>query len=173
MSMSRSLISGLLLVATALVGCSSSLAPNLGSGGRGGSQASGAGGGGIVGTGGVLGGSGGVGAGDASCQAGDQCPGGACFVGGSCACGLPLVCFGSDPTVYEKYLNPRDGGYPTGFCPTSAEFRRGCGEGSLCYYGCGPLSAAELSVAHDAGVRAVTDGGEDSCCFWVLGIPGV
>ena len=172
MSMSRSLIPGLLFAATALVGCSSSLAPNLGSGGRGGSQG-GAGGGAIVGTGGVFGGTGGVGVVDASCQAGDQCPMGACIVSGSCVCGLPFVCFGSDPTVYEKYLNPRDGGYSTGYCPTSADFHQGCGEGSLCLYGCGPLSPAEISSAHDAGVRAAKDGGPDSCCFWVFGIPGV
>jgi hypothetical protein len=174
--MSRSLISGLLLAATALVGCSSSLAPNPGSGGRGGGQASGAGGRGIVGTvgtGGTFGGSGGVGAVDASCQAGDQCPMGACIVAGSCTCGLPLVCFGSDPTVYEKYLNPRDGGYSAGYCPTTSELRKGCGEGSLCFYGCGPLSPAEIGAAQDAGVRAATDAVFDSCCFWLLGIPGV
>ena len=171
--MNRSLTSGLLLAATALIGCSSSLTPNLGSGGRGGGQEGGAAGGGIVGTGGVLGGSGGVGAVDASCQAGEQCPMGACSAAGSCVCGLPLVCFGSDPTVYEKYLNPRDGGYSAGYCPTTADFRKGCGEGSVCFYGCGPLSPAEISAARGAGVRAVTDGGGDSCCFWVLGIPGV
>lgn len=163
----------LLLTATALIGCSSSLAPNPGSGGRGGGQEGGAGGGAIIGTGGVFGGSDGVGAVDASCQADDQCPMGACFAAGACSCGLPLVCFGSDPTIYQKYLNPRDGGYPADYCPTTAEFHHGCGEGSVCFYGCGPLTSVEISAANDAGVRTASDGGPDSCCFWVLGIPGV
>ena len=152
------------------IGCSSSRALNQASGGRGGQ---GGADGAVIGPAGFPGGSGGTSADDAGCQSSTQCPMGACAVAGSCACGLPLVCFGSDSTVYEKYLNPRDGGYSSGYCPTSADFRRGCGEGSICYFGCGPLDLSEISAARDAGVRSTTDGGPDLCCFWVLGIPGV
>jgi hypothetical protein len=161
------------LTTMALVGCGSSLVPTTGTGGRAGGGPGGAGGGLIDGGGGLLGATGGVGGMGASCESGNQCPMGACFVAGSCVCGLPLVCFGSDPTPYAQYLNPRDGGYSAGYCPTSAEFRRGCGEGSVCYFGCGPLSPGEIDAAYDAGVRAATDGGLESCCFWVVGIPGV
>jgi hypothetical protein len=160
------------LCTCAAIGCSSSLAPKMASGGRGGGQQGGADGA-VIGAGGFLGGSGGTSAEDGGCPSGAQCPMGACAAAGSCACGLPLVCFGSDPTVYEKYLNPRDGGYSLGYCPTSTDFHQGCGEGSICYFGCGPLAPSEISAALDAGVRSTTDGGPDRCCFWVLGIPGV
>jgi hypothetical protein len=156
----------------AVIGCNSSVAPNMGNGGHGGSQQGGAGGA-VTDGGGGVGGSGGGSAADAGCQSSVQCPMGACILAGSCICGLPLVCFGSDPTVYDTYLYPRDGGYPLGYCPTTADFRQGCGEGSICYSGCGPLSPAEIGAALDAGVRPVADGGPDQCCFWVVGIPGV
>jgi hypothetical protein len=187
------------LIMSAMLSCSSRLTPTTGSAGAGGTASgaggesggiagadgsfggasSGAGGGGaggsgaISGTGGVLGGSAGVGGADASCKSGDQCPMGACVVAGSCVCGLPLVCFGSDPTIYDKYLDPRDGGFPAGYCPTTTDFRRGCSEGSICYSVCGPLSSTELSAAYDAGVQAAMDSGAASCCFWVLGVAGV
>ena len=127
----------------------------------------------VLGTGGIVGGLGGAGGEDAGCQPSPECPLGACTVEGACSCGLPLVCFGSDSTVYEEYLNPRDGGYPTGYCPTATDFRLGCGEGSLCYHGCGPLSPAAIGAAQDAGVPGAHDAGSNGCCFWVLGIPGV
>jgi hypothetical protein len=169
----RGVIVALFLSTGTLIGCSSSLTTHQGTGGRGGSQQGGSGGTLILGSGGFHGGSGGSDGADAGCQAGAECPMGACVVAGSCICGVPLVCFGSDPTVYEKYLNPRDGGYSAGYCPTTDDFHHACGEGSLCYYGCGPLSPADIAAAQDAGVGPATDGGPDACCFWVFGIAGV
>jgi hypothetical protein len=142
-------------------------------GGQGGGSKGATGSGGAADDGGLLIGGSGTGGTDAGCQPGPTCAMGTCGMGGDCLCGLPLVCFGADPTVYAQYLTPRDGGPSVGQCPTPADFRQGCSEGSVCFHACGPLSPAAIGAAHDAGVRANTDGGFDSCCFWVFGIAGV
>lgn len=162
----------LLVVAIGSPGCKTSLASGDGTGGQGGRSTGAAGSGGAAGGGLLIGGSGTTGT-DAGCRPGPTCAAGACGMGGECICGLPLVCFGADPAVYQQYLTPRDGGPTVGQCPTAADFRDGCSEGSVCFHACGPLSHAELGAAQDAGVRSNADGGVASCCFWVLEIAGV
>jgi hypothetical protein len=163
----------LLLVAIGALGCKTSLTSGGGAGGQGGGSKGVTGSGGTADDGGPLIGGSGSGGTGAACQPGPTCAMGTCGAGGNCVCGLPLICFGADPTVYEQYLTPRDGGPGIGQCPTPADFRHSCSEGSVCFHACGPLSPAEIGAAHDAGVRASTDGGSDSCCFWVFGIAGV
>lgn len=84
-----------------------------------------------------------------------------------------LVCFGADETTYQLYLTPKDGGPMVGRCPAPDDFAHVQGEGAVSYTACGPLSPAEIALAHDAGVLLTTDGGTETCCFWVTGIPGV
>jgi hypothetical protein len=60
-----------------------------------------------------------------------------------------------------------------GQCPTPNDFAHVQGEGAVSYSACGPLSPSEIALAHDAGVQLTTDGGTETCCFWVTGIPGV
>jgi hypothetical protein len=75
-----------------------------------------------------------------------------------------LVCFGSDPAAYQKYLLPDAGG---GICPATKGFLSSSGEGSCGYAACGPLPNS--AVPADAGL----DGGSISCCFWVVRVCGV
>jgi|SRR5215471_11040553 len=108
-----------------------------------------------------------------ACRPGTDCPIGACAASGICVCGLPLVCFGTDPTIYARYLAPRDGAPTVGQCPTPDDFNHQCAEGSVCYYACGPLSATEIRDVDDAGIQPTSDAGAPSCCFWVFGIAGL
>jgi hypothetical protein len=75
------------------------------------------------------------------------------------------VCFGSDASVYGKYLDP-DAGVAPGRCPSLSDFLPSRGEGSCGYSACGPLPPGV--VAGDASA-----GGAASCCFWVVGVCGV
>jgi hypothetical protein len=96
-------------------------------------------------------------------DAGDAGPGSCSLL----ALGPALVCFGSDPTDYAKYL-VQDAGVAPGACPAAGNFIPATGgEGSCGYLACGPLSSGE--VPPDAGVDSSSSG----CCFWVLQICGV
>jgi hypothetical protein len=81
-----------------------------------------------------------------------------------------LVCFGSDPTPYEMFLKPGDGGPAPGACPTSRDFNFPRGE-TCGYTGCGPLLDSAVPDLPDAGA-AVGDAGT-ACCFLVAVICGV
>jgi hypothetical protein len=77
-----------------------------------------------------------------------------------------LVCFGTDPYPYQKYLLPSDAGIAPGECPTPDNFPPPPGEDSCGNYACGPLlpSAAEgLQQEGDASV----EGSTDACCFLI------
>jgi hypothetical protein len=81
-----------------------------------------------------------------------------------------LVCFGSDPAPYGKYLQPFDGGPGPGTCPTTRDFNFAGGE-SCGYVGCGPLLGSAVPDLPDAGA-AVGDAGM-GCCFVVAFVCGV
>jgi hypothetical protein len=82
-----------------------------------------------------------------------------------------LVCFGSDPAPYQKYLIQRDGGPTPGQCPTSLDFVRVTGEGSCGMSGCGPLLPSAVDGL--AGAAAQTADAGNACCFWVIRVCGV
>ncbi len=81
-----------------------------------------------------------------------------------------LVCFGSDPAPYQKYL-PSDAGVAAGRCPTERDFPRIAGEGGCAFIGCGPLAPTVISGLGDAGAQTASAG--SSCCFWVNHVCGV
>jgi hypothetical protein len=81
-----------------------------------------------------------------------------------------LVCFGSDPAPYEKYLSG-DAGVAVGRCPAERDFPHVNGEGSCVFLGCGPLAPTAVSGLRDAGAQTASAG--SSCCFWVNHICGV
>ncbi|HEV3190646.1 MAG TPA: hypothetical protein VGY54_09135 [Polyangiaceae bacterium] len=81
-----------------------------------------------------------------------------------------LVCFGSDPAPYQKYL-PSDAGIAVGRCPMERDFPRNVGEGSCAFLACGPLVPSIVFGLRDAGSQTSPAGA--SCCFWLNHICGV
>jgi hypothetical protein len=81
-----------------------------------------------------------------------------------------LVCFGSDPGPYQKYL-PRDAGVTIRQCPTERDFPAAVGEGSCAFIACGPLVPSAVSGLSDAGAQVSSAG--SSCCFWLNHVCGV
>ena len=81
-----------------------------------------------------------------------------------------IVCFGSDPTPYQLYLQPGDGGVVPGQCPGMRDFMHSGGE-SCGYVGCGPLLGSAVSDLMDGGT-AGADAGTD-CCYFVTLVCGV
>jgi hypothetical protein len=79
---------------------------------------------------------------------------------------LDVVCFGSDPGPYSKYLVP-DAGMTAGQCPTTRDFLPVRGEGSCGYLACGPLLPSAVET-FDAGAPLAVDDGGWMCCFVVV-----
>ncbi len=83
---------------------------------------------------------------------------------------MGVVCFGSDPAPYQRYLTPADGGVAPGQCPTMRDFVPVRGE-NCGYLACGPLLGSAISDMPDASA-VVRDTGTD-CCFLVARLCGV
>jgi hypothetical protein len=81
-----------------------------------------------------------------------------------------IVCFGSDPLPYQKYLQPVDGGPAPGQCPTARDFNSPGGE-RCGWVSCGPLLGSAVPDPADAAATA-GDAGTD-CCFYVARACGV
>ena len=83
-----------------------------------------------------------------------------------------VVCFGSDPVVYQFYLQPVDGGWPIGACPAPTDFVPWPGGETCGYVPCGPLAPDSVRAFEnaDAGTDAATN---PACCFWVRHVCGV
>ncbi len=87
-----------------------------------------------------------------------------------------IACFGSDPSPYEQYLRPRDGGVAPGQCPGVGDFGGSIGEAECAWFACGPLTAAGVADLADAGITRGDDGGSGSaggCCYVVRYVCGV
>ena len=79
-----------------------------------------------------------------------------------------LVCFGSDPAPYQKYL-PSDAG--VGRCPMEGYFPHVIGEGNCVFRACGPLVPLVAAGLDDGGAQTSSTG--SSCCFWLVHECGV
>ena len=85
--------------------------------------------------------------------------------------GTSLVCFGSDPAPYQRFLVPGDGGVVPGQCPSMSDFMPFRGGESCGYVSCGPLLGSAVSELLDAGTVG-GDAGTD-CCYLVALVCGV
>ena len=83
---------------------------------------------------------------------------------------LGVVCFGSDPSPYQQYLKPVDGGAASGSCPAMSDFIPVRGE-SCGYVSCGPLLGSAVAEMPDAG--AIVGDAGIACCFLVARVCGV
>jgi len=90
---------------------------------------------------------------------------------GGLAISQGLVCFGSDPAPYQRFLVPVDGGVAPGQCPSTRDFMPFTGGESCGYVSCGPLLGSAVTDLLDGGT-VEGDAGTD-CCYFVAYVCGV